>query len=96
MCRRGWYRQFRKMLSYHVIRQALEYIGLILGRKNFEAAEAYERGRDTADDSAHLGLWIAVVKHIAHHRFTRCNQAQCARRRHPEIMHGFAAQELAD
>jgi hypothetical protein len=62
------------------VQENAEYIGLILRGKYFEAAEAYERGCDAADDGPHLGPWIAVIEHIAHHRFTCCNQAQSARR----------------
>jgi hypothetical protein len=43
-----------------------------------------------------FGHRMSVIEHVAHDRFAGADQAQRARRRHPEVMHGLAAQELAD
>ena len=79
----------------HVVGEPLERIQLLMRGENLEIAEAHERRRDAADDGARLGLRIAVVEHVAHHRLAGRHEAQRARGRHAEVVHGLAAHELA-
>ncbi|QNM60871.1 hypothetical protein XHV734_2084 [Xanthomonas hortorum pv. vitians] len=62
----------------------------------FEVAEADERWRHPAYDGARLALRPAVVKHVAHHCIAGRDQAQCARGRHTQMVHRFAAQEFSN
>jgi hypothetical protein len=39
---------------------------------------------------------MAVVEHVAHDLLAGGDQVQCARGRHAEVMHRFAAQKFAD
>ena len=78
-----------------VLRESLQEIDLLLCRENLEVAEAHERGCHAAHDRAGLGLWMAVVEHVAHDGVTGADETQCPRGRHAEMMHRLAAHELA-
>jgi hypothetical protein len=41
-------------------------------------------------------LRMTVVEHVAHHLLAGQHEAERARGRHAEVVHGFTAQELAD
>jgi hypothetical protein len=65
-------------------------------RQQLEMPEAGEGRCYPADDGAGLGDRMAIVEHVANDAFTAADQTQCARRRHAQVVHGLAAQELAD
>src|SRR3546814_14444256 len=69
---------------------------LAAGGRQFEAAEAQERGRDPAHDRARLGARVAVVEHVAHDLVAGPHQRQRTRGRPAAVVHGLAAPELAD
>jgi hypothetical protein len=65
-------------------------------RQQLEMPEAGEGRCHPADDGAGLGDRMAIVEHVANDAFTAADQTQCARRRHAQVVHCLAAQELAD
>jgi hypothetical protein len=76
--------------------QALQQGAIAARGQQLEMAEAGERGCDPADHRARFGDRMPVVEHVADDRFAGADEAQRARRRHAEVMHRLAAQELAD
>ena len=86
---------FREKIPQNKIGQLPKRIVFPLGGEDLEIAEAHEGGRDAAHDGAGLGARVAVVEHVADHLVARAHQAQRARRRHAQVMHGFAAREFA-
>jgi hypothetical protein len=79
------------MLADHEVGKALQRVELVVGGMDLEIAEAHERRRDTAYDRAGLGGRVAVVEHVADHRFARGDEAQRARGRDAEPVHRLAA-----
>jgi len=59
-------------------------------------AEAGERRGHAADNGARLQTGIAVVEHVADDLLAGRDQAQGASGGYPQVVHGLAAEELAD
>ncbi len=78
------------------IDQLPEQGSLAARRGQLEIAEADEGWRDPADNGTFLRRRMAVVKHVANDILAGRQQAQGPRRRHAEMVHCFAAEELAD
>ena len=89
-------RRFGKVLGNHVIGESLEQFQLAVSGKYLEVPETHERRGHPAYDCARLGLRIAVIKHVTHHRLPRCDETQRPCRRHTQVMHGFAAEKFPD
>ena len=62
------------VLAHNVIGERAQRVELVVGRQNLEIAEAHERRRDAADDGAGLGCRVAVVEHVADHRFAGADE----------------------
>ncbi len=88
--------QRRKIARDADIGQLPQQRGVATRGRQFEGAETDERRRDAAHDRAGFGFRVTVVEHVAHHGIAGADQAQRTCGRHAEVMHCFAAQELAD
>ena len=64
--------------------------------ENLEVAEADERRRDAAHNGTRFRRGVAVVEHVTHHAIASGHERQGAGGRHPQMMHRFAAQKLAN
>ena len=89
-------RELGKVAPDREVDQLLEQRSVATRRRKLEIAEADERRRDAAHDRAGLELRMAVVEHVALDLLAGRDEAQRARRRHAEVVHRLAAQELAD
>ena len=69
---------------------------LVARGEDLEVAQADERRRHPAHDGPRLGLGAAVVEHVPDHPLPGGHQAQRAGGGNPQVVHGLAAQELAD
>ena len=88
--------EVREVAADAEVDQLLQQRQVAARGRQLEVAEAEERRRDPADDRAGLRRGSAVVEHVAHHVVAGGDQAQRARGRHAEVVHGLAAEELAD
>lgn len=78
------------------VHQLLQQGRLATRGRQLKRTETQERRRDPAHDGARLGTRVAVIEHVAHHLLAGTDQRQRARGRHAQVVHRFAAQELAD
>ena len=88
--------QLRKIATNGEVDQFVQKFEVVARSRQLEVAETDEGRRHPAYDRARFGFGIAVIEHVAHHRLPGRDQAQRARRRHTQVVHGFAAQEFAN
>ena len=78
-----------------VVEQALERIEVTACGVDLEVSETRERRGHAAHHCARLRARVAVVEHVANDALAGRYQRQRAGRRYTEMVHRFAAQELA-
>ena len=87
--------QVREQGADGEVGQPAEDVQLTPGREQLVVAEAQERRRHPADHRARLLLGSAVVEHVALHHLAGEDQAECPGGGYAQVVHGLAAQELA-
>ena len=65
-------------------------------RQEFEVAETDERGGDPTHHRTGLELRVAVVEHVSKHRLARGHDRKRTGGRDAQVVHGLAAQKLAN
>ncbi len=88
--------QMREIGTNRVVEESLQQLGLAPRGEHLEMTEAGERRRHPAYHGPGLRCRMPVVKHVAHDLIAGQRQRQRPRGGHAEMVHGFAAQELAD
>ncbi len=88
--------QFREVGSDREIGELAKLVDLSPRRKDLEVAETNEAGGHPTHHGPQLRCRVAVIEHVAHDLVTGEHEAEGASRRHSEVMHGLAAQELAN
>ena len=79
-----------------VVQQFFQRFRILPGRKDLVISETQKTFCDAADNGARLRFGSPVVEHVANDIIAGDDQAERARRRNAEVVHRFAAQELAD
>ena len=85
----------RKLMGDYIVGQQLQSYPVTACSKDLEVAKTHEAWCHASDDGARFPLRVTVVEHVAQHRLAGPDQRQRACGWHTEVVHGLAADELA-
>ncbi len=77
----------------HELSQCLD---IVSGREDLEVAEPREGRGDTTDDRPRFELRISIIEHVTRDFVAGEHETQRPCRRHSQVVHRFATQELAE